>query len=96
MDGKTSSGHKVAALYDEAQKLGASLASRDTRTKFILWPGNPAGGHTGGAGPQAIGFVITITGKTMEAAYEHAKELTEAGCNCVSSGETEFTCTCPD
>jgi hypothetical protein len=43
----------------------------------------------------AVACTFIIIGKTLDEAYKHAKELTAQGCNCTSSGETEFTCVCP-
>jgi hypothetical protein len=44
----------------------------------------------------AVACTFIIIGKTLDAAYEHAKDLESQGCNCTSSGETEFTCVCKD
>jgi hypothetical protein len=44
----------------------------------------------------SIACTFIIIGRTLDEAYEHAKQLESQGCNCTSSGETEFTCVCPD
>jgi hypothetical protein len=44
----------------------------------------------------AVACTFIIIGKTLDEAYKHARELEAQGCNCTSSGETEFTCVCPD
>jgi hypothetical protein len=44
----------------------------------------------------AVACTFIIIGKTLDEAYNHAKDLTAQGCNCTSSGETEFTCVCAD
>jgi hypothetical protein len=42
----------------------------------------------------AVACTFIIIGKTLDEAYKHAKELTDEGCICTSSGDTEFTCVC--
>lgn len=44
----------------------------------------------------AVACTFIIIGRTLDEAYKHAQELEDQGCNCTSSGETEFTCVCPD
>lgn len=44
----------------------------------------------------AVACTFVIIGKTLDEAYKHAQELERQGCNCTSSGETEFTCVCED
>jgi hypothetical protein len=44
----------------------------------------------------SIACTFIIIGRTLDEAYEHAKQLEAQGCNCTSSGETEFTCVCGD
>jgi hypothetical protein len=73
------------------QKELSQIHSGDSKIKVTV---TGTLGTEGGTGTSECTFVII--GKTLEAAYEHAKDLTAQGCNCTSSGETEFTCVCKD
>lgn len=81
-----------AALLGQTKAIRASLKGT-AKTKLTIFAPDPKDG----GGAQTANFVITITGETIDAAFKHAEELrTVLGCNCVSTGDTEITCTCPD
>ena len=95
MNAKPPSGGPASVLLQDARDLRSQLASRDAQTKLTILPGDAPG--SGDDDVSAVGFVIVITGHTAEAAFNHAESLRkDLGCNCVSSGETEITCACPD
>lgn len=97
MNAKASPGGKASSLFADVKELHSHLAARDTKTKITIFNPEQAGPQQGEGDSTAIGMVVVINSSTFDEAFKHAEELrTGLGCNCVCSGETEITCTCPD
>ena len=86
----------IADVLATAKTLQGQMSSGETSVRLTITSG---AGEVGPIPEDNIvekPFKIVIQSETADIAYGHAKDLENIGCNCVSSGETEVTCTCPD
>ena len=79
----------------ESELLELRRAAKALQRSMLQGKGNPPPVHVG-VQVTSIACTFIIIGHTLDEAYQHAKDLEAQGCNCTSSGETEFTCVCPD
>lgn len=87
----------------DIQKRLSSAEAGGTTVDLTISGGKGGGGGGGGvvgggggSGVIAKKCVFVIRSETADEAYEHAKDLEDQGCTCVSSGATEVTCTCEE
>lgn len=87
-------------MHDHQPKLHFHKILRSSRAiRGQLADHGVTGGLTvfGGGGPTALACVFDFHGvSSSEFAKELVKVCEHAGCNCVSSGEDDVRCTCPD
>ena len=100
------SAYKEASEFDFAETLRVASTLRDALTRHsrpsakisVLVTDSPPTDNKdfGGTNAPIAKCVITVKGDTADEAFAGAETLrTEHDCNCLSSGENEFTCDCP-
>jgi alkanesulfonate monooxygenase SsuD/methylene tetrahydromethanopterin reductase-like flavin-dependent oxidoreductase (luciferase family) len=96
-------GRALKEIFQAAQPLRKALSHvRDTHPNFsnievrVTTRRDGDGEDPRPTTPTTAACVFIIIGKTLDEAFKHAQDLEKQGCTCTSSGETEFTCDCPD